>query len=132
MSRHRTPRTFAHHPTRYADVRPPVWRGVVEYIADGDTCDVLVDLGFGRYEYQAIRLAGINANETNDPDPIKRAHGVAAADYLRGRIIGSQCEVRNVFKKSFERYVGELWVWREGVYTDIGAELVALGLAVPA
>ena len=131
MSNHRTPRTFHNHPTPYRTVRPPAWAGVVEDIVDGDTVDVLVSLGWGRYEYVAVRLAGINANETNDPDPIKRAHGVAAADYLRGRIIGSQCEVRNVLKKSFERYVGELWVWEKGAYFDVAAELVALGLAVP-
>ena len=132
MSNHRTPRTFHQHPTRYADVRPRVWRGVVEHVVDGDTVDVMGDFGWGRYLYVSVRLAGINAEELNDPDPAKRERAVAARDYLRGRIVGAFCEVRNVEKKSFERYVGELWVWREGAYMDIGAELVALGLAVPA
>ena len=132
MSSHRTPRTFHHHPTRYAEVRPPVWRGVVEYVTDGDTVDVVTDGGWRRYEYVSVRLAGINAEELNDPDPVRRERAVAARDYLRERIVGRYCQVRNVDKKSFDRYVGELWVWREGAYFDVAAELVAVGLAVPA
>ena len=45
-------------------------------VVDGDTIDVLTDLGFRIGWDQRIRLYGIDTYELNDPDTAKRALAV--------------------------------------------------------
>jgi micrococcal nuclease len=54
------------------------FRATVEYIVDGDTIDVLVDVGFNEYRYTRIRLAGINAPETSTPEGMTAKAHIAA------------------------------------------------------
>lgn len=49
-------------------------------VVDGDTIDVMVDLGFRRYSRERIRLAGIDAPETSGPT---REDGESAAEFTK-------------------------------------------------
>lgn len=58
------------------------YAATVDRIVDGDTIDVILDLGFS-IRYQArIRLLGINTPESRTRDKAEKALGLAAKDYV--------------------------------------------------
>jgi micrococcal nuclease len=73
-------------------------------IVDGDTIVVDIDLGYGLWRVgQALRLRGIDAAETNDPDPRLRA----LARYQR-EWLASKLEVGRVYRyKSYQTKSGD-------------------------
>jgi micrococcal nuclease len=77
----RVPEPFADFPTAMRVPFGP-FRGVVEYIVDGDTFDVFVDVGFNEYRYTRIRMAGINAPEKNRGTDAERQTGLDAMRHL--------------------------------------------------
>ena len=48
-------------------------------VVDGDTIDVLADLGFGSFKRLRARVAGVDAPETKTRDRREKRHGLAAA-----------------------------------------------------
>ena len=54
---------------------------IVKYI-DGDTIDVIIDLGFHLFAKKRIRLHGINTPEIRTRDKSIKAKGIAAKDRL--------------------------------------------------
>lgn len=52
-------------------------------IVDGDTVDVMIDLGFDIYVKQRIRLAGINAPESRTRDLEEKKRGMSAKARLQ-------------------------------------------------
>lgn len=81
------------------------YRAVVRHIVDGDTFDVLVDLGFNQYAYQVIRLAGIDAPEKNRA--ATKEAGLAAKHFLEGLLpLGTQVLLMtDPDPDSFGRYI---------------------------
>jgi endonuclease YncB( thermonuclease family) len=73
-------------------------------VIDGDTIVVDIDLGYGLWQVgQSLRLRGIDAAETNDPDPRLRA----LAKYQR-EWVSSKLEVGKVYRyKSFQTKAGD-------------------------
>jgi endonuclease YncB( thermonuclease family) len=73
-------------------------------IVDGDTIIVDIDLGYGLWQVgQPLRLRGIDAAETNDPDPRLRA----LAKYQR-EWVWSKLEVGKVYRyKSYQTKSGD-------------------------
>ena len=55
-------------------------------VVDGDTVDVLIDVGFSTFRKERVRLYGINTPETRTKDLKEKARGLAAKDYLKKRI----------------------------------------------
>lgn len=91
---------------------PYRYRAVVKHIVDGDTLDVLMDLGVREYTYEAIRLADLNAPEIYGRKTYEGEleDGYAAKAYLES-ILPVNTPVRiETFKdqRSFDRYVGRI------------------------
>jgi micrococcal nuclease len=82
-------------------------------VVDGDTIDVSIDLGFSISIKQRVRLARINTPETRTKDPIEKAAGIAASEFLKGflavnhnsLIIRTQVDKRG----KFGRVLGEVF-----------------------
>ncbi len=55
-------------------------------IVDGDTVDVIIDLGFNLSKKERIRLAGIDTPESRTRDLEEKAMGLEAKDYLTNKI----------------------------------------------
>ena len=51
-------------------------------VVDGDTIDVLLDLGFNIKLKERIRLSGIDAPETRTRDLVEKQKGLAAKEWL--------------------------------------------------
>lgn len=61
----------------------------VQKVIDGDTIDVLFDVGFNMFREERIRLAGIDTPETASKDKREKSMGIEAkvfvAEWLRGK-----------------------------------------------
>ena len=54
----------------------------IDRIIDGDTIDVIIDLGFKIYINKRIRMYGINAAETRTKNLVEKAKGMEAKKWL--------------------------------------------------
>lgn len=111
------------------------YRAYVRYIVDGDTLDVMVDVGFNDYLYRTIRLLalvngafkGVNAPEKNRAE--SKEAGLAAKAYVSDQIPpGTRVVITTrADADSFGRYLGAVLL-EDG--RDLGSSLVEAGHAV--
>ena len=103
-------------------------------VVDGDTIDVLTDLGFRVGWEQRIRLFGIDTYELNDSDSAKRALAADGKTYVAARIEGKDV-VLNTFKDRGDKYGRWLAVVHyladDGAWHEMNEELLSEGLALP-
>lgn len=85
----------------------------VERVIDGDTLDVLVDLGFRSWRRETIRLRGIDTPELDSEE------GRSARAFVISCLEGAACVVVRTYKTdSFARYVGDLFYHPEATDQD--------------
>lgn len=121
----REPLEFDQHPEGFPG---GVFRAVCRHVVDGDTFDVLADLGFNQYAYATIRLRGLDTPETRTRDAAEKLRGFAARDRTRALIEGKPILLRSQPDPStFGRYVAEVRFHRDGAWHDLAAELLADG-----
>ncbi|QDN94997.1 nuclease (plasmid) [Streptomyces sp. RLB1-9] len=102
-----------------------IYQATVEKVVDGDTLDLQVDLGFGVFTRQRVRLLGINAAE----------HGTELGDkataFVRDWVQkhGPVFTVRTQKDKreKYGRYLATVLSGTE----DLGQALIDAGLALP-
>lgn len=58
------------------------YKAQVDRIVDGDTIDMIVDLGFNIHHKIRVRLAGIDTPEIRTLDLEEKQAGIAAKDYV--------------------------------------------------
>ncbi len=124
----RVPTEFGNCPIKFPG---GTYRAFCQHVVDGDTFDVLVDLGFNQYAYVTVRLHGVDCPEIFHPaDEAERARGVEAQALTRSCIEGKP--VRIVSYKdavTFGRYVADVsYLGEDGAWRDLAAELTAAGL----
>jgi len=68
-------------------------RAKVERVVDGDTVDLLVDLGFDILLRERVRLAGIDAPESRTRDLDEKARGLAATAFVEQWVTTQHREV---------------------------------------
>ncbi len=108
------------------------YKAKIARIVDGDTMDIVVDLGFKITTNQRIRLKGINTPETykvkKDSDEYKR--GMAAKDFVIQRFTDNNYEaVIDTDKDTgkYGRYIAVVWLADNK--TSLNDELVEKGYA---
>jgi len=69
------------------------YKARVVRVVDGDTMDVSIDLGFGVYKRERIRLAGINTPETFG---VKKTSDEYAAGMAAKEFVQSVCPVDSI------------------------------------
>ncbi len=111
----RKPTEFVNHPMKLVS---PTFRAVVKHVVDGDTLDVMIDLGLYKYAYETIRLRGIDCPEIYRPtSPQELAHGRAARERLI-QLVLDQPVMLVTYKdaQSFGRFEADVKLLKE---TDI-------------
>lgn len=104
------------------------YQGTVVRVIDGDTVEIAVDCGFRITHTLQLRLAGINAPELRGED---RPDGLTAVSALSELVRGQTVRVRtHKDGRSFSRYVGDLFVERDGALVDVADVMVNGGYAV--
>ena len=58
------------------------YRATVVRVVDGDTVDVMLELGFNVSLKERVRLYGINAPESRTRDKLEKVKGLAAKDFV--------------------------------------------------
>ena len=89
-------------------------------VVDGDTIDVMVDMGFQTHCRQRLRLLGVDM-------PERGKAGFAEASEETARLLQGEITVYTVKKDSFGRWLAEVYV--DGVH--VNRELQARGWGVP-
>ena len=103
----------------------------VDRVVDGDTVDLLVDLGFSVITKQRIRLAGIDTYELRGGTDETKALGRKAADRVKELLSSGDVFIRTKKDKAgkFGRYLGHLIVVRQGIEFNVNEILLEEGLA---
>ena len=108
------------------------YKANLERVVDGDTIDVVLQLGFDINMKARIRFAGINAPESRTRDPIEKEAGLAAKRYVENWcndgdnqvIVETQLDE----KGKFGRILGRILNLEGECLND---EMLALGHAKP-
>lgn len=108
------------------------YKAEVVRIVDGDTIDVVIDLGFKITTNQRIRFARINTPETYNvkKDSEEYQKGMASKQYVEQRLTTNKNEIKLETEKVTEkygRYIGTIWLADSTV--SLNDELVEKGFA---
>lgn len=122
--------TFNDHPAGFGDCQQAgVYRGLCVHLVDGDTYDVLVDLGFYQYSLIPIRLRGADTPERNARDPEERVRATAATARASELLHDRPVLMRTYRdRRSFARYVGDVFVQAPAPAPDAPPDPHALGV----
>ena len=103
----------------------------VKNVVDGDTIDVVIDLGFNVLFEQRVRLAGIDTPESRTSDKAEKALGLEAKEYLKKNIKAAKnIVIRTEKMDSSEKYGRILgWVYLDGDSESINNKMIIDGYA---
>lgn len=109
----------------------------VEKVVDGDTVDVIIDLGFDILTRQRVRLLGIDTPESRTSDPEEKKYGLLSKKQLKHWLdeekyeqVEIRCQERDSRGK-FGRVLGEVWVRMGGEWTNVNKWMCDNFYAVP-
>jgi micrococcal nuclease len=103
----------------------------VTNIVDGDTIDVVIDLGFDISFSSRVRLAGIDTPESRTKDLKEKALGLESKDYLKKRLEkATNIVIRTEKVNSSEKYGRILaWLYLDGETKAVNHEMIEKGYA---
>lgn len=103
----------------------------VTKVVDGDTIDVVIDLGFDIMFKSRVRLAGIDTPESRTADKFEKSLGLEAKSYLKHAIDNAKkIVIRTEKMDSSEKYGRILgWVFLDGSDKSINQEMIDVGHA---
>jgi micrococcal nuclease len=99
-------------------------------VIDGDTIDVLVDLGMNQYCYSTIRVKDVDTPEIFRPSSdLEKQRGFEAKQLVEDHLLNKPVLIKTYKDKtSFGRYVAEvLYIYEENL-TSISATIIEKGL----
>lgn len=111
------------------------YKAKVDRIVDGDTMDIVIDLGFKITTHQRIRLQGINTPETHKVKKTSEEYkkGMAAKEFVMQRVADNNNEALIETEKDtgkYGRYIATVWLADNT--TSLNDELVEKGYAAVA
>ena len=88
----------------------------VKNVVDGDTIDVIIDLGFDILFSSRVRLAGIDTPESRTTDKAEKALGIEAKEYLKKQLKDAKSVVIRTEKMDSSEKYGRIlgWVYVNG------------------
>jgi micrococcal nuclease len=103
----------------------------VTKVVDGDTIDVVIDLGFSIMYASRVRLAGIDTPESRTADKFEKELGLESKKYLADRIKAAKnIVIRTEKLDSSEKYGRILgWVYLDGESNSINNQMIQKGYA---
>ena len=103
----------------------------VDNVVDGDTIDVLIDLGFDILFASRVRLAGIDTPESRTKDLAEKALGLEAKEYLKKFLKDAKSVVIKTEKMDSSEKYGRIlgWLYLDGEGNSINTEMIEKGYA---
>jgi micrococcal nuclease len=103
----------------------------VENVVDGDTIDVVIDLGFDIMFASRVRLAGIDTPESRTKDLKEKALGLESKEYLKKHLKDAKSVVIKTEKinssEKFGRILG--WLYVNGETESVNDKMINDGYA---
>lgn len=89
------------------------YRAICTNVVDGDTVDLVIDMGFRNTSERRIRLSGIDT-------PERGQEGFQEAkDFLNDLLLGKECYLRSYKSGAFGRWLGEIFIDAAGAETEV-------------
>jgi|TARA_Y100000114_G_C11705036_1_gene300480 endonuclease YncB( thermonuclease family) len=85
----------------------------IEKVVDGDTVDIVIDLGFSLTKKERVRLSGIDTPETRTKDLEEKELGMDAKNFLTRRLddaVGYNLVVKTEKDGKYGRMLGEFHI----------------------
>ena len=103
----------------------------VENVVDGDTIDVLIDLGFDILFQSRVRLAGIDTPESRTKDLSEKALGLESKEYLKKALKDAKSVVIKTEKMDSSEKYGRIlgWVYINGDTESLNDMMINDGYA---
>ena len=103
----------------------------VKNVVDGDTIDVIIDLGFDILFASRVRLAGIDTPESRTTDKAEKALGIEAKEYLKKQLKDAKSVVIRTEKMDSSEKYGRIlgWVYINGESESINNKMINDGYA---
>ena len=103
----------------------------VENVVDGDTIDVLIDLGFDILFASRVRLAGIDTPESRTKDLAEKALGLEAKEYLKKHLKDAKSVIIKTEKMDSSEKYGRIlgWVYINGDTVSLNDMMINDGYA---
>jgi micrococcal nuclease len=103
----------------------------VENVVDGDTIDVLIDLGFDILFQSRVRLAGIDTPESRTRDLKEKALGIESKEYLKKALKDAKSVVIKTEKMNSTEKFGRIlgWIYVNGDTVSLNDMMINDGYA---
>jgi micrococcal nuclease len=103
----------------------------VKSVVDGDTIDVLIDLGFDILFESRVRLAGIDTPESRTTDKAEKVLGLEAKEYLKKQLKDAKSVVIRTEKMDSSEKYGRIlgWVYVNGESDSVNNKMIKDGYA---
>ena len=105
------------------------YRARVTRVVDGDTVDLLIDLGFNIHIKQRVRLDGIDTPETRTKDKREKIKGLAAKQFVTDKIGDKFVIVKTEKKGKYGRCLAVIWYEVDGHFESLNEALIKAKLA---
>lgn len=82
-------------------------------VVDGDTVDLMIDLGFNMFTVQRIRLAGVDSPEIHTKNKDEKEHAIRAKGFVieffeQAKTAGYQIYVKTTLDDKYGRMLGRI------------------------
>ena len=103
----------------------------VDNVVDGDTIDVLIDLGFDILFQSRVRLAGIDTPESRTKDLAEKTLGLESKEYLKKHLKDAKSVVIKTEKMDSSEKYGRIlgWVYVNGDTESLNDKMITDGYA---
>jgi micrococcal nuclease len=103
----------------------------VENVVDGDTIDVLIDLGFDIMFASRVRLAGIDTPESRTKDLAEKALGLESKEYLKKHLKEAKSVIIKTEKMDSSEKYGRIlgWLYINGDTESVNDKMINDGYA---
>jgi micrococcal nuclease len=103
----------------------------VKNVVDGDTIDVVIDLGFNILFASRVRLAGIDTPESRTTDKAEKVLGLEAKEYLKKYLKDAKSVVIRTEKMDSSEKYGRIlgWVYVNGESESVNNKMINDGYA---
>jgi len=103
----------------------------VTSVVDGDTIDVVVDLGFDIMFASRVRLAGIDTPESRTTDKAEKILGLESKEYLKKQLKDAKSVVIKTEKMNSSEKYGRIlgWIYVDGDTVSLNDKMINDGYA---
>ena len=103
----------------------------VTKVVDGDTIDVIIDLGFDIMFSSRVRLAGIDTPESRTTDKVEKSLGLESKEYLKKYLKDAKSVVIKTEKMNSSEKYGRIlgWIYVNGDTESLNDKMINDGYA---